>query len=244
MSTLHIARARFSEPPDVVFISRLLRPKHYSKLWDFVNLALGYSLMQREYLLAMFWLSLPLYKDASSILTVKSWWIRANVGLFRISAGESYILPQPGAMHGFLSFFLSQYSRNTASSSLLSKYSHRYLFVAFLYRSECLTHTGVMLGPTFVKLKYFFYPIGNTPATNVLACRVVPSKGDAKEKGHVKILLLACGDPRSLLFTLWCKPNYGMDSRVHHLSIVANLRSQMPIFHGSLLAATLSCYHR
>lgn len=65
-----------------------------------------------------------------------------------------------------------------------------------------------MLGGTIVNLKYFFYPIGNTPAVNVFHCRVpFPERKPQEEK--VKILLLACGDPRSLLFTLWCKSEQG-----------------------------------
>ncbi|EED11905.1 conserved hypothetical protein [Talaromyces stipitatus ATCC 10500] len=65
-----------------------------------------------------------------------------------------------------------------------------------------------MLGATIINLKYFFYPIGNTPATNVFACRVLPLQCEQKEEERVKILLLACGDPRNLLFTLWCKSNH------------------------------------
>ncbi|CAG8905060.1 unnamed protein product [Penicillium nalgiovense] len=63
-----------------------------------------------------------------------------------------------------------------------------------------------MLGATNVNLRYFFYPIGNTPAVNVFNCRVPPPPIHKLEEEQVKILFLACGDPRNLLFTLWCKP--------------------------------------
>lgn len=67
-----------------------------------------------------------------------------------------------------------------------------------------------MLGATIINLKYFFYPIGNTPAANVFTCQVQPSQCERREEERVKILLLACGDPRNLLFTLWCKSELGM----------------------------------
>ncbi|KAH9894494.1 hypothetical protein F4778DRAFT_277511 [Xylariomycetidae sp. FL2044] len=54
-----------------------------------------------------------------------------------------------------------------------------------------------MLTPTYVNLKYFFYPIGNTPAVNLLR-DFRPHDGD-----NIKVLLLACGDVRNILFTLW-----------------------------------------
>lgn len=66
-----------------------------------------------------------------------------------------------------------------------------------------------MLGATRVDLRYFFYPVGNTPAVNVLGCRISPPIREPN-KEQVKILLLACGDPRNLLFTLSCKPVQGM----------------------------------
>lgn len=54
-----------------------------------------------------------------------------------------------------------------------------------------------MLTPTYVNRKYFFYPIGNTPAVN-LFCDVRPQGEE-----NIKILLLACGDVRNILFSLW-----------------------------------------
>ncbi|ESZ91811.1 hypothetical protein SBOR_7806 [Sclerotinia borealis F-4128] len=57
-----------------------------------------------------------------------------------------------------------------------------------------------MLGPTTFTLKHHFYPIGNTPAVNLLQ-----SGCTFRENGDpVRALLLGCGDPRNLLFTLWC----------------------------------------
>lgn len=52
-----------------------------------------------------------------------------------------------------------------------------------------------MLTPTYVNLKSFFYPIGNTPAANLLR--------DYRPNDAVKILAIGCGDVRNILFTLW-----------------------------------------
>ena len=57
-----------------------------------------------------------------------------------------------------------------------------------------------MFSPTYVQLKYWFYPIGNTPAVNLL--RDVPA---CQEKDTIRILSVACGDARNLLFSLWCE---------------------------------------
>ena len=57
-----------------------------------------------------------------------------------------------------------------------------------------------MFSPTYVQLKYWFYPIGNTPAVNLL--RDLPA---CHGEETIKILSLACGDPRNVLFSLWCE---------------------------------------
>lgn len=57
-----------------------------------------------------------------------------------------------------------------------------------------------MFSPTYVQLKYWFYPIGNTPAVNLL--RDIPA---CQGEETIKILSLACGDPRNVLFSLWCE---------------------------------------
>ena len=57
-----------------------------------------------------------------------------------------------------------------------------------------------MFSPTYVQLKYWFYPIGNTPAVNLL--RDVPA---CQGEETTRILSLACGDARNLLFSLWCE---------------------------------------
>ncbi|KAI5239143.1 hypothetical protein E4T43_06925 [Aureobasidium subglaciale] len=58
-----------------------------------------------------------------------------------------------------------------------------------------------MLTSTHVNLKSFFYPIGNTPATNLLR--------DYRPCGKkpVEILAIGCGDVRNILFTLWSNPD-------------------------------------
>ncbi|KAI5269360.1 hypothetical protein E4T47_07180 [Aureobasidium subglaciale] len=58
-----------------------------------------------------------------------------------------------------------------------------------------------MLTSTHINLKSFFYPIGNTPATNLLR--------DYRRCGKkpVEILAIGCGDVRNILFTLWSNPD-------------------------------------
>src|SRR5277367_4388888 len=50
-----------------------------------------------------------------------------------------------------------------------------------------------------------FYPIGNTSAVNLLAHHSPTNNKDAA----TEILLLACGDPRSILYSLWCEGRPG-----------------------------------
>ena len=60
-----------------------------------------------------------------------------------------------------------------------------------------------MFSPTYVQLKYWFYPIGNTPAVNLL--RDLPA---CQGPETINILSLACGDPRNVLFSLWCEQGH------------------------------------
>lgn len=60
-----------------------------------------------------------------------------------------------------------------------------------------------MFSPVHVQLKYWFYPIGNTPAVNLL--RDLPV---CQDEETIKILALACGDPRNVLFSLWCEQGH------------------------------------
>ena len=57
-----------------------------------------------------------------------------------------------------------------------------------------------MFSPVYVQLKYWFYPIGNTPGVNLL--RDVPASHGEET---IRILSLACGDTRNVLFSLWCE---------------------------------------
>jgi hypothetical protein len=52
-----------------------------------------------------------------------------------------------------------------------------------------------------------FYPIGNTPAVNLLSHHA-PNPGKATA---TQVLSLACGDPRSVLYSLWCEGRPGME---------------------------------
>ncbi|KAL9133715.1 MAG: hypothetical protein Q9175_005104, partial [Cornicularia normoerica] len=66
-----------------------------------------------------------------------------------------------------------------------------------------------MFSPTYVQLKYWFYPIGNTPAVNLL--RDIPA---CQGEETIKILSLACGDPRNVLFSLWCEQGHNTQRTV------------------------------
>lgn len=59
-----------------------------------------------------------------------------------------------------------------------------------------------MLTKLAIRLREFFYPVGNTPAVNLL--RDVPEpRSKPEQQCELKLLLLACGDPRSILFSLY-----------------------------------------
>ncbi|KAF7938118.1 hypothetical protein EAE99_001790 [Botrytis elliptica] len=53
---------------------------------------------------------------------------------------------------------------------------------------------------------HIFYPIGNTPAVNLLEYHAPKSDGEVTD-----ILLLACGDPRSILYSLFCEDKPGSE---------------------------------
>lgn len=92
-----------------------------------------------------------------------------------------------------------------------------------------------MLTPTHVQLKYWMYPTGNTPAVNLL--RNTSPSSDKEET--IRVLCLACGDPRSILFTLWSEQGQGWSSKswalmpISSAFVVTNrcwpLRHQTPI---------------
>ncbi|KAL8726803.1 MAG: hypothetical protein Q9166_006485 [cf. Caloplaca sp. 2 TL-2023] len=63
-----------------------------------------------------------------------------------------------------------------------------------------------MLTPTYIQLKYWIYPIGNTPAVNLLRDTSISALKD------VRVLCLACGDPRSILFTLWLESGHARNA--------------------------------
>ena len=64
-----------------------------------------------------------------------------------------------------------------------------------------------MLTPVHVNLRYWFYPIGNTPAVNFMR------NTRCEKREPVKILSLACGDPRNILYTVWCEQGLKIQSR-------------------------------
>ncbi|KAL8783007.1 MAG: hypothetical protein Q9195_009512 [Heterodermia aff. obscurata] len=59
-----------------------------------------------------------------------------------------------------------------------------------------------MFTPLYIQLKYWFYPTGNTPAVNLFRDTPTAASGQANT---INVLLLACGDPRNVLFSLWNK---------------------------------------
>ncbi|KAL6298059.1 hypothetical protein BKA93DRAFT_754447 [Sparassis latifolia] len=56
-----------------------------------------------------------------------------------------------------------------------------------------------MAHPLFWPGVYYFYPIGNTPAICLTR--------DLAPEEPANILLLGCGDPRNILYTIFCEPN-------------------------------------
>ena len=65
--------------------------------------------------------------------------------------------------------------------------------------------TPQMLTPFHTLPTRFFYPIGNTPA--VCLTRHMPP-----EQPVVDCLLLGCGDPRNILYTLFCDQNGALEN--------------------------------
>ena len=63
-----------------------------------------------------------------------------------------------------------------------------------------------MFTPLYIQLKYWFYPTGNTPAVNLL--RDTPAAA-IDQQDTISALLLACGDPRNVLFSLWNRQGSG-----------------------------------
>ncbi|KAJ7034678.1 hypothetical protein C8F04DRAFT_1100603 [Mycena alexandri] len=57
-----------------------------------------------------------------------------------------------------------------------------------------------MVLPLYWPGRYFFYPIGNTSAVSLTR--------DLAPETDGKILLLGCGDPRNILYTIFCEPDH------------------------------------
>ena len=53
----------------------------------------------------------------------------------------------------------------------------------------------VMAHPFFWPGSYYFYPIGNTSAVSLIR--------DLPPEEHANVLLLGCGDPRHILYTIY-----------------------------------------
>jgi len=62
-----------------------------------------------------------------------------------------------------------------------------------------------MLQPTHANPTFWFFPLGNTPASDLLRHRpLAKSEPDEDGKDRKTKILLACGDPRYILYTFWC----------------------------------------
>lgn len=59
------------------------------------------------------------------------------------------------------------------------------------------SYFAIMLIPAHIRLRYWFYPIGNTPAVDLLR------HSPLFTAGRTTVLSLGCGDVRNVLFTLW-----------------------------------------
>jgi hypothetical protein len=57
-----------------------------------------------------------------------------------------------------------------------------------------------MLTNNYVSLREWFYPIGNMPAVNLLRHAT-----STEAEKNIELLLLGCGDPRNILFSLFCQ---------------------------------------
>ena len=67
-----------------------------------------------------------------------------------------------------------------------------------------------MFTPTWVQLKYWYHPIRNIPAVDLL--RDLPPP-DVEET--VNVLSLACGDPGNIFFSLWCEQRHETNRTIH-----------------------------
>ncbi|PQE33060.1 MYND finger protein [Rutstroemia sp. NJR-2017a WRK4] len=78
-----------------------------------------------------------------------------------------------------------------------------------------------MLGPTRVKLSHFFYPIGNTPAVNLLETN---PNWNTQDDAPTNVLMLGCGDLRNIFFSLWCNKDFS-DSPLQLYSLTSKLQA-------------------
>ncbi len=78
------------------------------------------------------------------------------------------------------------------------------LYVLYHHQGRIYLQEANMSFPTSIPLQYWFYPTGNTPAVNLL------HDGQAWDANQTaNILLLACGDPRNILFSLGNEGEHG-----------------------------------
>lgn len=69
----------------------------------------------------------------------------------------------------------------------------------FIHQFSAIKMHNITWVPSDIQI--VFYPIGNTPAVNLLSCQPL----EAQDDKPTEILSLACGDARSILYSLWCE---------------------------------------
>ncbi len=71
-----------------------------------------------------------------------------------------------------------------------------------------------MAHPLAFRDKYFYYPIGNTSAVSLTR--------DLATDSNLDVLLLGCGDPRNVLYTMYCEPITGKGRTLGFVFHIAN----------------------
>jgi Domain of unknown function (DUF4470) len=95
---------------------------------------------------------------------------------------------------------------------------------------KCASAKMAMLHPVYGAPFLYFYPVGNTPATS-LSQNLPPGVA-------AKCLLLGCGDPRNIFFTLFGEQNSGktplwdtvIDFQVLHVNSISHVATSSPPF--------------
>lgn len=86
-------------------------------------------------------------------------------------------------------------------------------FAYFAANTSLTIHADIMLSPTYAAVRSWFFPIGTSVAVNYFR------EAETKPNQHFNVLSIGCGDPRSILFSLWCeKDNHDKTARYRFLA--------------------------